>query len=33
MFANTSSIAQYDPELAASMEAEAKRQEDHGVDR
>lgn len=29
MFANTSSIAQYDPELAASMEAEAKRQEDH----
>ena len=29
MFANTSSIAQYDPELAASMQAEAKRQEDH----
>ena len=29
MFANTSSIAQYDPELAASMEAEARRQEDH----
>ena len=29
MFANTSSIAQYDPELAVSMEAEAKRQEDH----
>lgn len=29
MFANTSSIAHYDPELAASMEAEAKRQEDH----
>ena len=29
MFANTSSITQYDPELAASMQAEAKRQEDH----
>ena len=28
MFANTSSIS-YDPELAASMEAEAKRQKDH----
>ena len=29
MFANTSSIAQYDPELASSMQAESQRQEDH----
>lgn len=29
MFANTTSIDQYDPELAASMQAETQRQEDH----
>ncbi|MGB0956859.1 MAG: serine hydroxymethyltransferase [Litorivicinus sp.] len=29
MFRETTSIAQYDPELAASMDAEAQRQEDH----
>ena len=29
MFSNTSSIAQYDPALASSMQAEAQRQEDH----
>ena len=29
MYAKTSTIAQYDPDLASAMEAEAVHQEDH----